>query len=244
MKQTGNFRYAEGPRKAQADAATLEQEKNVMTLETHARISDESGSTAGDHIDLQQDSGDFDARGHVSTTRLPDAKKTSSDMLDKDEPTQGMADRVTSGNQKSPDPLRWKRGALAVFEPHSGGQDRRGPRQEIAGGRWQGGLAVSGRQEGDKKGKPAATQPVFTIVKAQHMVYTDADRQAVYTGGANLWRPSLTVKSATLKAFLNDNKTDSDSRINHAFADGKVEIVDTTPVRKRIGTSEHAEYYD
>ena len=31
--------------------------------------------------------------------------------------------------------------------------------------------------------------------------------------------------------------------LNHAYGDGKVEIVDVNPERKRIGTSEHAEYY-
>jgi lipopolysaccharide export system protein LptA len=65
----------------------------------------------------------------------------------------------------------------------------------------------------------------------------------VYTGGTDFWRPTLTVKSASLKAFLNDSKSDADSRINRAFADEKVEIVDTSPTRKRIGLSEHAEYY-
>ena len=44
------------------------------------------------------------------------------------------------------------------------------------------------------KAKPVPAQPIFTIVKAEHMVYTDQDRQAVYTGGANFWRPNLTVK--------------------------------------------------
>ena len=31
------------------------------------------------------------------------------------------------------------------------------------------------------------------------MVYTDADRLAIYTGGANFWRPTLTVKCVTLR---------------------------------------------
>ncbi|HZL57354.1 MAG TPA: LptA/OstA family protein, partial [Bryobacteraceae bacterium] len=99
MKQTDDFHYSEGIRKAQADVATLDQGRNVMNLENHARIADDSGTTAGDHIELQQTTGDFDAKGHVSTTRLPDAKKTSSDMLDKDEATQGLADHVVSANR-------------------------------------------------------------------------------------------------------------------------------------------------
>ena len=51
------------------------------------------------------------------------------------------------------------------------------------------------------------------------------------------------MKSATLRAWLNPDDSDSDSRINRAFADEKVEITQITPDRKRIGNSEHAEYY-
>jgi len=97
--------------------------------------------------------------------------------------------------------------------------------------------------EDNKKGKPAVAQPIFTIVRAQRMAYSDADRQAVYTGGANLTRPNMTVKSATIRAFLNDDKSDADSRINHAFSDGAVEIVQSAGKRQRIGMAEHAEYY-
>jgi lipopolysaccharide export system protein LptA len=259
MKQTGDFHYTEGPRKAQADAATLGQEENVMNLESHARISDDTGSTAGDHIEMQQATGDFDARGHASTTRLPEQtskgeKKTGSDILDEQEPTHGLADRVTSGNRNH---LVHYAGNAVLWQASNRIQaDRididRDKKTVVADGhvisqfqdkeKSEDSEVHDGGSDG-KKTKPPAAQPIFTIVKAQHMVYTDQDRQAIYTGGANFWRPALTVKSDTLKAFLNDNKSDQDSRINHAFADGKVDIVETSPGRQRIGNSEHAEYY-
>jgi lipopolysaccharide export system protein LptA len=245
MKQTGDFKYVEGPRKAQSEVATLEQDRNVMNLETHARVSDDSGSTAGDHIELQQATGDFDAKGHVSTTRLPDEKKTSSDMLDTEEPTQGMADRVTSASRNH---LIHYIGNAVVWQSSNRIQaDRididRDKKSLVADGQ------VISQFQDKKKADPAIKaktdplSPVFTIVKSQHMTYTDADRQAVYTGGTNFWRAGLTVKSATLKSFLNDNKSDADSRINHAIADGAVEIVQAAKDRQRIGNSEHAEYY-
>jgi lipopolysaccharide export system protein LptA len=260
MKQTGDFHYTEGARKAQADLATLEQENNVMNLESHARIADDTGSTAGDHIELQQATGDFDARGHVSTTRLPEEtrkgeKKTGSDILDDQEPTQGLADRVTSGSRNH---LIHYAGNAVLWQASNRIQaDRididRDKKTLVADGQvtsqFQDGDKNSDNDKSDdkdadeKKTKPAAAQPIFTIVKAQRMVYTDQDRQAIYTGGANFWRPTLTVKCDTLRAFLNDNKSDQDSRINHAFADGKVDILDISPGRQRIGNSEHAEYY-
>jgi len=247
MKQMGDFKYAVGARKAQAENAMLEEDKNVMNLENGARVSDESGSTAGDHIELQQTTGDFDAKGHVSTTRLPDEKKTSSDMLDKDEPTQGLADRVTSANRNH---LIHYIGHAVVWQSSNRIQaDKididRDKKSLVADGQ-----VVSQFEDkkkaapADAKAKPAPpASPVFTVVKAQHMTYTDTDRQAIYTGGVDFWRGGLTVKSATLKSFLNDDKSDADSRINHAFADGAVEIIQTAKARQRIGHSEHAEYY-
>src|SRR5262249_1574532 len=74
MQQTGNFRYSEGVRKAQSDTAVLDNAKNIMDLDAHARVSDDSGSTAANHIRLDQGTDEFEARGHVETTRLPDPK--------------------------------------------------------------------------------------------------------------------------------------------------------------------------
>ena len=245
MKQNGDFRYTEGVRKAQADFATLDQPKNIMDLENHSHISDDSGTTIADHIELQQSTGDFDARGHVSTTRLPDQKKTTSDMLDKDEATQGMADHVVSAERNH---LMHYIGNAVLWQTANRIQaDRidvdRDKKSIVADGQ-----VISQFQDKDKNKdaenpKPNAPSPIFTIVRAPHMVYTDADRLAVYTGGTDFRRPALIVKSATLRAWLNPDDSDADSRINRAFADEKVEITQITPDRKRIGNSEHAEYY-
>jgi len=51
----------------------------------------------------------------------------------------------------------------------------------------------------------------------------------------------MKVKSQEIKAFLRDS--DKDSSLDHAIADGSVEIIRNSPGRSRIGTSEHAEYY-
>jgi len=101
--QTGNFHYAEGARKAQADAALMDNTKNIMDLDAHARIADESGSTKADHIQINQATGEFDAKGGVETTHLPDPKPdgsgqkgSDSGMLDPGEAMQGKADHVVS----------------------------------------------------------------------------------------------------------------------------------------------------
>jgi len=88
---------------------------------------------------------------------------------------------------------------------------------------------------------PRPLAPVLTAVHAQHLVYTEENRLAVYTGGVLLRRPGLQVKSQELRAFLAESG--ADSRLEKAFADGAVAIVETAPDRTRTGTGEHAEYY-
>jgi lipopolysaccharide export system protein LptA len=177
---------------------------------------------------------------------LPDKKKATSDMLDKDEPTQGMADRVISADRNKAihyigNAVLWQSANRIQADKIDVDRDKK---SIVADGQ-----VVSQFQDKDKnkdnseKPKTPAAQPAFTVVKAPHMVYTDQDRLAIYTGGTNFWRSTLTVKCATLRAWLNSDDSDADSRINHAFGDGKVEIVQVSSIRKRVGDSEHAEYY-
>ncbi len=99
MKQWGQFNYDEGDRRAIGETAFLENDTNIMDIDKNARVWDASGSTNGDHIKLAQNTGDFDATGHVSTTRLPEPKKSASAMLDDSQPSQGAADHVWSANK-------------------------------------------------------------------------------------------------------------------------------------------------
>src|SRR5947208_14633376 len=52
----------------------------------------------------------------------------------------------------------------------------------------------------------------------------------------------MVVQSLELRAFLKPTEG-SDSNLDRAVADGGVKIIQTTPARRRIGTSDHAEYY-
>ena len=254
--QAGNFRYAEGARKAQADSAVLDNAKNLMDLDAHARIADDSGSTVANHIQLDQATGEFDARGSVATTHLPDQKPAGPDaqkangqgsgMLDPDEPMQGKADRVVSTSH----------GALMHYIANAqvwqGGSKILGDRIDIdrkqklitADGHVFSQLQDSAKTGPD--GKPGPVPPA-TLVRAQKLVYTDTNRLAIYTGDVSLARAGLTVKCATMQAYMNDGKPvdgkTPDSRIDRALADGKVEVVQTAATRLRVGTSDHGEYY-
>ena len=248
MKQTGDFRYEQGTRKAQAMNGSLDNEKDLMTLDGGARVSDETGSTAADYIEIKQESGDFEARGHVATTRLPEKKKTGdasagSDMLDKDEPTQGLASRVTSTNRNKNmhyigDAVLWQASNRIQADRIDIDRDAKSITAiDHVISQFQ------DKPKDDKAKKALAAQPLMTLVRAQKMVYTDKDRQAVYSGGVAFRRANMSVDSTVLTAFLNDDKSDADSKIHHAIADGKVSILKILPARRRMGRSEHAEYY-
>jgi lipopolysaccharide export system protein LptA len=56
-----------------------------------------------------------------------------------------------------------------------------------------------------------------------------------------LARPGLDVKGAELRAYLAEKG--AEDRLERAFAEGNVSIVQKTPLRTRVGTGEHAEYY-
>jgi len=95
----------------------------------------------------------------------------------------------------------------------------------------------------DAKAKPVA--PVFTVVRAPDLDYTEETRLANYHGGVSLVRPGINVSSRDLQAFMKDSS--SDTALDKAYADGAVKIVsvstDTKGKRTRTGTSEHSEYY-
>jgi lipopolysaccharide export system protein LptA len=104
------------------------------------------------------------------------------------------------------------------------------------------------KKNDDTTPAPAPAKPaeagatvVFTLVKAPHMVYTDEDRLARYSGGVFLNRGGLQMKAAEMRSWLAEEG--ADDRLQKAFADGGVQIVQTGPLRTKTGSSEHAEYY-
>jgi len=260
MEQWDDFAYEDGDRRARANRATLEQDRNLMALETAARVWDTTGATSADRILIDQKTGDFSGEGHVSSSRLPDKKTSPSGMLAGDEPVEAMADRMRAANHNR---LLHYEGHVVMWQ----GADRitaesaevdRDKRALTASGGVVTQFLEKQRDETEAKTSAAALAPVFVIVKAAGLVYTDQDRLAHYTGGVVLTRPGLQVKADELRAILaasnndakdsntKDSNKDADkesSRLEKAYADGHVEIVQAATDRTRTGTGDHAEYY-
>jgi lipopolysaccharide export system protein LptA len=234
IEQRGDFTYEEGGRKARAANASLDSGQNIILLETSARVWDATSSTSAGRIRLDQRTGDFTAEGAVNSSRLPDKdQKKNSEMLSGDAPLQAQARRMDSTSRNR---IIHYEGGVVMWQ----GANRiqagvidldRDKRVLVADGN----VATNLWEE-----KPGAAS-VLTVVRAPHLVYTEQDRLADYTGGVLLTRPDLQAKGRQIRAFL--SPSDSDSRLQKAFADGAVEIVLAAKDRTRTLTGEHAEYY-
>jgi lipopolysaccharide export system protein LptA len=262
LEQTSDFKYDAGDRHARADRADIDQPKNVITLIKGARIWDATGTADADKIVLDQKTGDFTAEGNVNSTRLPDKSKDansdSGSLLSEDDPLHATAKKMSSANNHL---LVRYEGSAVLWQ---GANRLQAEYVEIdrdnnfvkAHGHVVSELLDKAKDDpkddpkadpkidpkvAPKKSATKAAGPVFTIIKAPELEYKDDDKIAVYKGGAMLNRQTMQVKANEIRAFL---RTDSDdSSLDHAFADGKVEIYQTAPGRTRTGNSEHAEYY-
>jgi lipopolysaccharide export system protein LptA len=259
VEQKGDFRYQEGDREARADSAILEQQKDLMTLEGKARLSDTTGLTSADRIVIDQKSGDFTADGNVASTRQPDKDGKSSAMLSTDEVLEARAQRMVSTGHGKDQKIHYEGKAASKALAWQGANRVSADKLDIdrqrhvleAHGNVMSQFVDKAKSENGKDGK-TATSPkpgasVYTVVKAPDLVYSDETRLAFYQGGVELQRPGMTVVSHELRAYLKDS--DSDSSLDRAVADGAVKVVSQTlaspgkPARTRTSTSEHMEYF-
>jgi lipopolysaccharide export system protein LptA len=240
IEQGGDFRYKEGDRQARADRATLEEARDLITLDRAARVWDSTGSTSADRIVLNQRSRDVLAEGHVVSTRLPDKAGNSSPMLSHDEPLEATADRMRTarGNRS----IHYEGRAVAWQGANRIWADNididRDARRLSAEGHVKTQFVDRGNapDAGERK-----TPPAFVVVEAAALVYTEADRLAHYSGGAHLMRAGMDVRASEIRAWLSASGSPASS-LERANADGNVIIVRVEPDRKLTGTSEHAEY--
>ena len=262
LEQWDQFRYEEGSRKAKSDHATLNAPDEKITLRGVARVSDPTGATDADTIWINQKNSDFDAEGHVVSSRLPDPQKPaapgatsgkSGSLLGGEELTQARAKvmHTRDDNQQiqyEGDAMLWQ-GANRITAQRID-IDRRtdvlvattGVVSQFVERKTPVAPAAQGSAVAAKPAPPAPAETIFTVVKSQTMHYNDRTRIAHYRGEVFLTRPGLQVQSQELQAFLTQT-TEGESSLEKAYADGQVKIQQTTPERTRTGFGEHSEYY-
>ncbi|MGH7247568.1 MAG: LptA/OstA family protein, partial [Pseudomonadota bacterium] len=212
LEQAGAFRYQEGGRRARADRAVLDQAQNVITLLGQARVSDPTGSSTADKIVMNQKNGDFTAEGNVSSTRMPDKRGASSAMLSNDEPMQAKAAKMISTDKNLL--IRYEGNAVAWQGANRVQADRIGIDRK-SGILTAHSHVISQFVDKPKDGQAGAAKqaaaPVFTLVRAAGLVYTEDNRMADYTGGVEMNRPGMNVKAREIRAFLNDSNSNAGS---------------------------------
>lgn len=240
LEQWQNFQYEEGTRRAVAERAILDNQREIITLRDKARIWDETGATSAEEIVLEQATGNMIALGDVNSTRLPEKKQTTAGMLSPGEAVQAKAGRmsVTDDSRK----ILYQEQAVL----------------------WQGARRIEGRtisidrtaQTLEARGNVVTQMPeqapktTFTVVRADSMSYSDKTKEAFYHGGSQgrvtLERPTLSVTSKTLRAwFVNMPKKGGgeETRLDKMICEGDVKIAGSRAGRSRNGESQTAEYY-
>jgi lipopolysaccharide export system protein LptA len=251
IEQNGHFRYLEGARKATSNKAVLEQKINRITLIDRAKVSDDTGSTSGDLIVMNQTTGDMDVTGKVFSVRAPDkSQKPGTSMLDQTQPLQAKADKMRSRDNNY---NVFYEGHVVMWQgPNRITADKidinRDEQTLHAAGNVVSELVDNKKAPTPADGKSTAPpdNPVYTTVKAPDLIYHDDTRIALYSGGVTLLRNNMTVTSKELRAFLTPKTNDNsgDSSLDHAFADGGLMVVDILgPNHKRTGSADHGEYY-
>ena len=249
MKQTDTSAIRLASARPRRNSQHSDNDTNVMDLDKHARISDASGSTTADNIRLDQTTGDFDANGHVSTTRLPESQQKRIRHARSGRAHAGYGRQVTSANRNH---LIHYVGNAVVWQSSSRIQaDRididRDKKSMVADGKVITQFEDKPKDRARPRPRPARlsrSTHVHHREVAAHGLYGSGPSGALTRGGVDFWRPSMTVKSASLKAYLNQR------RFRRGFAHqpcasetGRSKWCNMRPDRQRVGNSEHAEYY-
>ena len=264
VDQKGDFRYQEGDREARADTATLEQQKDVMTLDGKARLSDPTGSTNADRIVIDQKSGDFYADGNVASTRQPDKDGKSSAMLSTDQVLEARAQHMVSTGHGKDQKIHYEGKAKNQAVALQGANRITADKLDIdrqrhileADGNVSSQFVDKAKSDvgkgrcGERRGNRAKLQGHRSGVhggEGSASCLLGRDQTGSVSGRSRSYRlPDMTVISRELRAYLKDS--DSDSSLDKAVANGAVDGGEKRPPpgqtpHTQTSTSEHAEYY-
>ncbi len=249
LQQRSGFRFDQGGRRGRSGEAEFNWQTNEIELRREARVWESAGSVSADRILLDENTGDFQAFGGVSSThqesrgdRLSGGARTGG-PFSSEEPLYATADRMLSNQATG---LLDYRGNARLWQ----GQNRveadhieihRHSHTLSASGKAVSFLQPSGNQR-DKPPRQGATDTPPVRVSADSIFYEEDGRRVVYRGGVELQRGRLRVRSDELEAFLEPDESAGDSgqsRLNRAVARGQVRIFEPSdsgaPGRRAFG---------
>lgn len=238
LEQWGAFTYEEGARKALADRARLEERTGQIELRGSARVWDEAGVTAAPEITLNQKQDWMTAGGGVSTVMQ---SQGGSGLVEGGEPLRATAERMRvedSNNRVLFDgnavlwqgEMRLQAQRVRIFRKEERLEADRSVVAEIPDAR------------GETTGSGTSR---VSVVRSPSMIYDGKTRRALFTGGARLERPALTVESRELACFFLEEVSagKKETKLDRLEAKGAVIIRSEVRGRRRTGRGEHADYH-
>lgn len=229
IKQWSGFRFERGLRNGHAAEALFNTVSNELELKNEAEVWDPSGTVRADVILLDENTGDYTARGGATssfTESAPEkpAAADGNDLFTPGKPVFAGADEILS---------QGKTGALIL----SGdarlwqGQDRLEAdnieiRRADKNLRADRNVVHYLREKDTKASPPGPPGSDLVQIRSSAMNY-DEDRGLVnYSGSVVFQRSNLTVRSDRLEAHLSAEGEGSQSRLDKAIASGNVNILE------------------
>ncbi len=237
LEQWEAFQYEEGPKRAQAERAHYEAKTEKMELRGAARVWDESGMTAAPEITLDQKQDVMTAAGGVSTVMRTQG---GGGMIEGGEPLRATSERMRVEDRNNrvlfegsavlwQGDMRLRAQRVRIFRKEERVEAEQDVVAEIPDARGGAGGAAGQR---------------VSVVRAPSMVYEGKAKRVVFTGGARLERPAMTVESRELTGYFREETAGGkkETRLERLNAQGAVVIRSEARARKRTGRGEHAEY--
>ena len=248
VKQWADFRFRRGTREGRAGEALFQTASNEVELNAAAEVWDPSGTVRADRITLDENTGDYTARGRASSSFTEgqveaDRGEDSGGLFAAGQPVFASAEQIASVGETGVLTLR---GQARLWQE----QDRlEADRIEIDRAKETlkaNGHVVNYLTEQASGSTPAQARPGAGLVRirSSSLDYDEAAKLMVYTGSAELKRTDLTVAADRLEGYLSpDDGAGSQGRLKKAFASGNVRIVENKSSNVRRGLGQEAEYY-
>jgi lipopolysaccharide export system protein LptA len=243
VRQSGNFKFHDGDRKATSTEARYDPGTQSMLLLGQPQVWDLTSHVKCERVTIDMRTNTSIGEGNVQAVHLPIPATGATPSTTPASPTNVLADRMTA--QQKSQVVHYEGHVRAwqgtnVVESSALDVYRR-ERRVSSGSRvvtsyLQPALLVS--KPGENSTHPAGgTSPV--TVRADFLEYLDQGRRARYHGNVQLVTEDITVQSDKLDVYFTEGDAVEGSEVDHADAEGHVKV--TQPGRR--GSGDHGQYF-
>jgi lipopolysaccharide export system protein LptA len=251
-RQTGNFEFWQGDRRASADAGSYSARSQRLTLTGHPLIWDADSRIQARHIAIDLSDGVARGWGGVQSIHFdagPSATRKGSKAPSGNEtistPLIVLADQVIARKQSQF--VRYAGNVRAWHGPdmiQSSSLDVYKRQERVSSGFGvltslvQAGFAASNSIPKSRQAPKRAVQPL--TIHADHLVYFSLGNEAVYRGHVEADSENTILRAERLEAYFSKPHNGGEPAVKRVVADGNVTALQL-PGRRASG--QHAEYF-